>query len=248
MGSELLKRNHIKFKLDHFEGPLDLLLHLIRKSEVDIFDIPIVEITEQYMNYLDLLKEVDIDLSSEFMLMAATLIHIKTKMLLPKKPDEDDPRMELVERLLEHQQYKAAAMVLGQKEERESKVYYSSKKRVEPFMEIEEEYIKADIFQLIAAFQNVLKSIGKDYEIEVNHQKFTISDKINSLEGMLKAKPRLLFSEVMTGLRSKREIVVTFLALLELVRRRFINTLQHRSFGEIVLIKVDRNQRVLPIS
>lgn len=248
MASELLKKNHMKFKLENFEGPLDLLLHLIRKSEVDIFDIPIVEITEQYMNYLDLLKEVDIDLSSEFMLMAATLIHIKTKLLLPKKPDEDDPRLELVERLLEHQQYKAAAMVLGQKEERETKVWYSSKKRVEPYMEIEEEYIKADIFQLIAAFQNVLKSIGTDYNIEVDQQKFSISDKIINLEAMLKAKPRLLFSEVMTQFRSKREVIVTFLALLELVRRRTINTLQHRSFGEIVLILTDRNQRVLPIN
>lgn len=248
MASELLKKNHMKFKLENFEGPLDLLLHLIRKSEVDIFDIPIVEITEQYMNYLDLLKEVDIDLSSEFMLMAATLIHIKTKLLLPKKPDEDDPRLELVERLLEHQQHKAAAMVLGQKRKERQRFGHSSKKRVEPYMEIEEEYIKADIFQLIAAFQNVLKSIGTDYNIEVDQQKFSISDKIINLEAMLKAKPRLLFSEVMTQFRSKREVIVTFLALLELVRRRTINTLQHRSFGEIVLILTDRNQRVLPIN
>lgn len=225
----------IKFKLETFEGPLDLLLHLIRVSEVDIFDIPIVAITDQYHEYLDLMKEIDIDIGSEFMLMAATLIHIKTKMMLPQREDEEDPRTELVERLLEHQQYKAAAMMLGEREEEELKFWRRSAK-VEPFLEVDEELVEADIFQLITAFQRVLKSIGDDYSIELEHQRFNIADKIEELKILLKQNQRILFSDLAQAITSKRELIATFLAILELVRRRIIATLQHKNFGEIVLV------------
>lgn len=226
----------IKFKLETFEGPLDLLLHLIRINEVDIFDIPIVVITDQYNEYLDLMKVVDIDLSSEFMLMAATLIHIKTKMMLPLRDDEEDPRAELVERLLEHQQYKAAAMMLGEREEAELKFWRRSSKSMEQYQEVDEELVEADIFQLISAFQRVLKSIGGDHSIEIEHQRFNIEDKIVELRTLLKQTKRILFTDLTRAIRGKRELIATFLAILELVRRRFIAILQHKNFGEIVLV------------
>jgi segregation and condensation protein A len=244
---ERAQQGSVRFKLEVFEGPLDLLLHLIRVNELDIFDIPIVQITEQYQEYLDLMKEVDIDIGSEFMLMAATLIHIKTKMLLPRHEGEEDPRSELVERLLEHQQYRAAAKMLEDKEHEELKTWKSPPTLMKPFMEVEEELIEVDIFQLMAAFQRVMRSIGQGRAIEIEHQHYSVDDKISSLIALFKIKPRIMFSELMRDCRNKREVVVTFLAILELMLRKSIAVTQARNFSDIIIDFIDTSQGVIEI-
>lgn len=230
------------FKLERFEGPLDLLLHLIRINKIDVFDIPIVAITRQYLEYIELMKEIDIDVGSEFMLMAATLIHIKTKTMLPARADEEDPRLELVQRLLEHQQYRAAAWALEKRQDEEALHWTSPKSLAKPFQEVDEELVEADIFQLISAFQRVLKSIGKDPAFAVEHQKFSIADKIGQLEMELRLKPKMLFSDIVRGLSGKREVITVFLALLEMVRRRTVSIMQQRLYGEIVIIHTPDEQ------
>lgn len=237
----------IEFKLESFEGPLDLLLHLIRTNELDIFDIPIVDITEQYLEYIELMKTVDIDIGSEFMVMAATLIHIKTKMLLPRDDSEEDPRQELVERLLEHKQYKEAAGMLEKREASESRVWRTPPARQRAYVEVDEEFVEVDIFQLISAFQEVLRSIGHIDTMEVEHQKISVEEKMKELTALIHQREKMLFSTMIQEVATKREIITVFLALLELVRGKVIVAFQNRNFGEIVIIHKDRAQRVLKI-
>jgi segregation and condensation protein A len=232
----------ITFKLERFEGPLDLLLHLIRINKIDVFDIPIVAITQQYLEYIELMKEIDIDVGSEFMLMAATLIHIKTKTMLPAREDEEDPRLALVQRLLEHQQYRAAAWALEKREDAEALVWTSPASLARQYQEVDDELVEADIFQLISAFQRVLKSIGKDPAFAVEHQKFSIADKIAQLDLDLRVKPKMFFSEIIRHLSGKREVITVFLALLEMVRRHMISLMQQRLHGEIVIIHTPDEQ------
>jgi segregation and condensation protein A len=235
----------VKIRLEAFEGPLDLLLHLIRINEIDIFDIPIVAVTRQYMDYLDLMKEIDIDVGSEFMLMAATLIHIKTKMMLPQREDEEDPRAELVERLLEHQHYKAAAGVLAQREDEELRAWRSPAKLMKPYIEVEEELVEADIFQLISAFQRVMKAIGRDRGLEIEHQHYSVKDKMREIETRLRMHQRLFFSRLMEEADNKRELIAIFLAMLELIRRRAVSAFQSGNFTEIILVLSDTSQSVI---
>jgi segregation and condensation protein A len=237
----------IKFKLEAFEGPLDLLLHLIRSNEVDIFDIPVAKITEQYLSYIEMMKQIDIDIGSEFMVMAATLIHLKTKLMLPQQEDDEDPRAELVERLLEHKQYKEAAGMLSQREERESRVWKAPSSRQKGYVEVEEEFVEVDIFQLISAFQEVMRSIGHVESMEIEHQRISVDEKIKQLTGLLNRTKKVLFSTLVEGVTSKREIVTIFLALLEMVRNKFLVIFQNRNFGEIVLFRRDRAQRILDV-
>jgi len=237
----------MQFKLESYEGPLDLLLHLIRTQELDIFDIPIATITEQYLEYIELMKTIDLDLSSEFMVMAATLIHIKTKMMLPRSEEEEDPRAELVERLLEHKQYKEAASMLEQREDREQRIWRGPKSRQRNYVEIDEEFVEVDIFQLISAFQGVLRSIGKLETMEVEHQRISVEEKMKELEGILHQREKMLFSSLIEDLSTKREIITTFLALLELVRNKVIVAFQNKNYGEIIVFHSDRAQRILDI-
>ena len=233
-----------KVKLDVFEGPLDLLLYLIQKEEVDIYDIPIAKITDQYLEYLELMQLLDLSIAGEFLVMAATLMHIKSKMLLPpeqvegeEKPEED-PRAELVRRLLEYKKFKEAAGELSQMESHH-KHFFS---RVGPGVDVEElpreeEFFEASLFDLITAFTKVLKDIPKDIFYKVVKDEFTVSEKIHDLLHLVADKKSILFTELFKAAKTKFEIITIFLAILELIKIREIIIIQAAPFGEIEIMK-----------
>jgi len=233
-----------KVKLEIFEGPLDLLLYLIKKEEIDIYDIPISKITDQYLEYLEMMKLLDLDIAGEFIVMAATLMHIKSRMLLP--PDEvpqeeieeaEDPRTELVKRLLEYKKFKEAADELAKKEAMSSQLY--TRKSEENFVpELEDSpFFETSIFDLLTAFSKILKEIPKETFYRLVKDKFTVTEKIHDIFHMLVNEPRLFFSKLFKETKSKLEIIVTFLAVLELIRLKEIIVIQRESFGEIEIIR-----------
>ncbi len=222
-----------KIKTAIFEGPLDLLIHLIRKNEVDIYDIPIASITEEYMEYLEILKALDLNVAGEFILMASTLVHIKSKMLLPIDEEEDegddyDPRDELVERLLEYQRFKEAAGELDSRNVLGRDVFT----RGQPYvMEARDEdanaaLVNLSVFDLIEAFQEVLDNIPKDYTIDFSTEQFKIVDKINLVMETLEEKGSIIFASLFPTGGSKGELIVTFLAILELCKMLLIRVNQ----------------------
>ena len=227
-----------KVKLDIFEGPLDLLLYLIKKSELDIHDIPITTITEQYLEYLNLMQLLDLDIAGEFLVMAATLMHIKSKMLLP--PDETpaldeeemDPRAELVQRLLEYKRFKEAASNLQQMEETRSLSFTRFPATIEidggdsPFLE-------ASLFDLISAFSKVLKNMPKDIFHRVIKDEFTVAEKVHEIFHLLVENDALLFSSLFKKSKNRFEAITIFLAVLELIRLKEIRIVQNRLFEDI---------------
>ena len=226
-------------QLEIFEGPLDLLLHLIKKNEVSITDIPIAAITEQYLAALELMQSLNLDVAGEFLVMAATLIHIKSRMLLPAgadEPDEDegiDPRDELVRRLLEYQRYKDAASVLEQREILTRDVFIrdgGSTEEVGPrgFREI-------SIFELLGALKRVIERLPKDVFHEVTLEKITVREKMTLLLDKLHERGSLVFEALFEQVRTRMEIVVTFLAMLELVKVRAIRIVQEELDGPILI-------------
>jgi len=238
-------------KLHVFEGPLDLLLHLIEKNEVDIYDIPIAEITRQYLAYLETMERMDLEIASEFLVMAATLLSIKAKMLVPKPPkidDEDaqeiefDPRDELVERLLEYKKYKVLAEYLQQLEEIQEKVFYRPNE--------EEQYLNAfsesnpleglTLDDLIKALQDVVNKIEpEDLTKEILREEITIKDKIDEITSILSTHPRgVSFRELFSKPVGRVEMIVQFLALLELVRLQVALVRQSSPFGEIIIYPI----------
>jgi segregation and condensation protein A len=232
-----------KVKLDVFEGPLDLLLYLIQKEEVDIYDIPIAKITDQYLEYLELMKLMDLSIAGEFLVMAATLMHIKSKMLLPpetvegeEKPEED-PRAELVRRLLEYKKFKEAASELSQMESHHKHFFA----RVGPGVDVEdlpqeETFFEASLFDLITAFTKVLKDIPKDIFYKVVKDEFTVSEKIHDILHMVVDK-KVFFTDLFKAAKTKFEIIVIFLALLELIKIKEVMIVQAEPFGEIEIMK-----------
>ena len=232
-----------KVKLDVFEGPLDLLLYLIQKEEVDIYDIPIAKITDQYLEYLELMKLLDLSIAGEFLVMAATLMHIKSKMLLPpevvegEEKLEEDPRAELVKRLLEYKKFKEAASELSQMESHHKHFFA----RVGPGVNIEdlpreEAFFEASLFDLITAFTKVLKDIPRDIFYKVVKDEFTVSEKIHDILHMVIDK-KILFTDLFKAARTKFEIITIFLALLELTKMREVIVVQSEVFGEIEIMK-----------
>jgi len=221
----------MKIKLDIFEGPLDLLLYLIKKDHLNIYDIPIVKVVEQYLQFLELMKLLDVNIVSEYLVMAANLINIKSKMLLPIEEEaeelKEDPREELVRRLLEYEKYKEAAEFLRRKET-ERKRYF---KRSTPESKNTEVYIEASIFDLISAFGAVLKDVPKDVFFEVVKDEFTIEEKIHNLLHLLLIKDKISLDEIFSSAKNKLEIVVTFLAILELIKIKEILILQESLFA-----------------
>jgi len=217
-----------KVKLEIFEGPLDLLLHLIKKNEVDIYDIPIAVITEQYLSYIDIIKSMNLDLAGEFLLMAATLVHIKSKMLLPipEEADEEDegidPRAELVRRLIEYQQYKYAADDLMNLPLLGRDVFTRGANVPLDGLEetIEEGPLLTDIslFDLLSAFKDILARAPKTYGVDVTVDRFRIADKINHIMEVLGRDKSAVFGELFVKDAVRGEIIVTFLALLELCK------------------------------
>ncbi|MCU6795881.1 segregation/condensation protein A [Paenibacillus sp. WQ 127069] len=242
----------VTYKLDKFEGPLDLLLHLIDRSEVDIYNIPIKEITDQYMSYLDTMQELEMELTSEFLLMAATLLSIKSKMLLPKPPiiemddyddylfDEDyDPRSELVEKLIEYRKYKAIADHLRDKELERKLIYTREPEDLSPYIhQIVENPVKGlGVSDLVYAFQRAMQRMAsRNMVTKIRKDEISVKDRMKDVVRWLKeADGKILFSKLTDGDYSRESIVTTFLALLELMKMKMIVCYQHRFFEDIVI-------------
>jgi segregation and condensation protein A len=237
--------NDYKVKLDIFEGPLDLLLYLIKKDEIDIYDIPIEHITRQYLEYLDAFKIMDLDVAGDFVVMAANLIYIKSRSLLPKDqqpPDEaaeeDDPRWELVRQLIEYKKFKDAAAQLQARELEHQGLF--TRMAAQPDQVAERPLGEVSIFDLINAFNTALKRLTKPEDLrEIFEENFTVSDKIDLIMKMTAAGLPLRFSELFATAASRTEVVVTFLALLELVRLKQVRARQGEEFGEIELVRAE---------
>jgi len=233
----------ITVRLDAFEGPLDLLLHLIKREELDIWNIPIARVTEQYLNYLRMMQDLNINLAAEWLVMAATLIYIKSRMLLPPDPQpaetggeaREDPRAELVYQLLEHQKFKNAAQMLYTREEVENAIWCKPPAEV---LEGEQNVVAVSLFDLIKAFHEVVRRFEEAQQaMEVEQEEVTIEQKMGDVRRLLMVHDTILFSAFFEQSRSKRHLIVTFLALLELVRLREIWLYQKRIFDEIFITK-----------
>ena len=233
-----------KVKLEIFEGPLDLLLYLIKKEELNIYDIPITRITEPYLEYLALIEELDLDVAGEFIVMAATLMHIKSKMLLPPDPegietDEVDPRAELVKRLLAYKAFKEAAERLRGMEFERAKIF--TRMDVEPEVDDSDlSLVDVSLFELLNAFAKVLRGIPQDTSHEVINDEFTVAEKVHQIFHLLAKRTIVHFSELFKSAKNKTEVITTFLALLELVRLREVRIRQDAHFGDI---EISRNQK-----
>jgi len=231
----------LTIRLEAFEGPLDLLLHLIKKEELDIWNIPIARITEQYLQYLDMMKDLNVNVAGEWLLTASNLIYIKSRMLLPPDPaadaqaePEEDPRTELVYQLLEHQKFKNAAQMLYTREEVENSVWNHPPTDV---LEDGNDVIAVTLFDLVKAFHEVIRRLEEQGGMEVDQEEVTIEQKLADVRRMLLVHGTILFSSIIAQSSSKKHMVVTFLALLELVRLREIWLYQKKAFGEIFIRK-----------
>jgi segregation and condensation protein A len=240
-----------KIKLEVFEGPLDLLLYLVKKDHLNIYDIPIANVTEQYLAYLDLMQLLDLNIAGEFLVMAATLMQIKSKMLLPPDPssnpqeEQDDPRQELVQRLLEYERFKQIAEALREKENIQREVFKRPKAEIEKeIRENKEVYFEASIFDLINAFSSALKDVPKEVFYEVIKDEFTIEEKIHGILHLLLVNESLLLTDLFNKAKNKLEIIVTFLAILELVRMKEVIARQKELFQEIEILRNKEN--ILP--
>lgn len=239
-----------KIKLQVFEGPLDLLLYLIKKDQLNIYDIPMVQVTDQYIQYLELMELLDLDIAGEFLVIAATLLHIKSKMLLPPDPneqpeeEEEDPRLDLVEKLLEYKRFKEAAQHLRGREKMRQDVFT---RRINEQEEKGEVYFEASLFELISAFSKALKDIPKDIFYEVIKDEFTVEEKIHQILHLLFEQPKVHLSELFNQAKNKLEIVATFLAILELIKIKEIRIIQTQIFGEIQIIRNEENIVPIPL-
>jgi segregation and condensation protein A len=228
-----------RVQLEIFEGPLDLLLHLIKKNEVSITDIPIASITEQYLATLDLMESLSLDVAGEFLVMAATLIHIKSRMLLPAGADEadedegSDPRNELVRRLLEYQRFKDAADQLEQREILTRDVFIRSAMPVEEAAA--PAFRELSVFELLNALKRVIDRLPKDVFHQVELDKITVREKMTLLLDKLRAEGRVVFEELFNQAKTRMDVVVMFLAMLELVKVRAIRIFQEQATGPIVI-------------
>jgi len=232
----------LNFHLAQYEGPLDLLLDLIRKQQINIYDIPIAQITSQYLEYMQQALELDIELSSEFVYMAATLIHIKSKLLLPRDPEldkiapEEDPRKELVERLIEHERFKNAAEMLQQKRVIEEAVW--SNPQIEQFLaEDEGPGLAVTIFDLVKTFQGVLERAMNRPTYDIGKESVSVPEMIQFLRVQLtrSRKETLSATQLFERQRTRRAMICLFLAMLEMVRRQKVELTQGEAFGDIGL-------------
>ncbi len=226
-----------------YEGPLDLLLDLIRKQDINIYEIPIAKITAQYLAYVEKIRELDVNVAAEFIYMAAVLIHIKSKMLLPRDPDapaeeQDDPRSELVNRLLEHEKFKSAAQMLLQKQQIEDAVL--SNPALKEFIDSEgaEPELAVDVIDLVKTFQQVLERVRTRPVLSVDEETVTVGQMIDYLRRRLSLEDRpIRLKQLLMRMPSRSALVCMFLALLELVRLQAIQVRQERLFGEIAVRK-----------
>ena len=231
-------------RLEKFEGPLDLLLHLIKQHEVDIYDIPIAAVTQQYLEYIDLMQELNLDVAGEFLVMAATLIHIKSRMLLPRadptqEDPEEDPREALIRRLLEHQKFKAAAELLHERETLRSAQWTRPDGPIAEIAgEAPEPEIDVDLFSLIAAFRTVVERAKQRPKVYLPSEQIPIEDRIEQLMAKLSETEALGFEDLFAdGDGSRPFMIVTFLALLEMIRLKLIRVFQSGGVGPIRVYK-----------
>ncbi len=230
-----------KVKLEVFEGPLDLLLFLVKRDEIDIYDISLERITRQYLEYIQAFKELNIEVAGEFVVMAANLLYLKSRSLLPvdqQMPDEDadeeDPRWELIRQLIEYKKFKEAAAELHARELIQERIFTREGKFGGQVADGNLRLAEVGIFQLINAFQNVIKRVDAREDLrEIFGEHFTVADKIDVILRRVAEGARVRFSELFGEIASRIEVVVTFLALLELIRLRQIQAVQPDPFGEI---------------
>jgi segregation and condensation protein A len=230
-----------RVKLDVFEGPLDLLLYLIRKNEVDIYDIPIAEITRQYLEMLNVMRTLNLDIAGEFLVMAATLTHIKSRMLLPTPPageeeeEGEDPRKELVDRLLEYERFKEAAQSLEKKDILERDVFT----RTQTEDREGEEELELSLFELIEALQQVLRRSSHELVHEITLERISVEERITEILDRLNSSGgEVEFTNLFEGEPTKEIIIFTFLALLELMKMRMVRVYQRRTFHSIKIRKI----------
>ena len=232
-------------KLEHFEGPLDLLLHLIKKNEVNIYDIPIALITQQYLDTIEFMQELDLDIAGDYLVLAATLIHIKSKMLLPRpetaagvEGDEEDPRDALVRRLLEHQKYKAAAGLLHEREQLRSAQWLRPDERVAAIAGDEyEPELEVDLFSLLNAFQAVVERAKHRPRVLLPPEQIPVEVRIEQLLARMSETEAIGFDELFADAHDRSELIVTFLALLEMIRLKLVRVFQSGPFGPIRVYK-----------
>ncbi len=231
-----------RVQLPTFEGPLDLLLHLIQEHEIDIRDIPISFVTQKYVEYIKLMQELNIDVASEYLVMAATLAHIKSKMLLPTPPEDQDdaeaeaeldPRAELVRRLLEYQKYKQAAAQLGDRSVLGRDVFLRG--LAAPNVDGPAPLAQLSLFKLLDAFQSVLDRAKTTVDHQIDLERFSITDRINELSDLLRQRPRARFDELFEGATSRGDLILTFLALLEMTRLRLTRLYQEAPLEPIMI-------------
>ena len=238
---DLIKDDY-KVMLEVFEGPLDLLLYLIKKDEVDIYDIPIGRITDQYMEYLKLMKVLDLNIAGDFIVMSATLMLIKSRMLLPveSRPDQDeedeeDPRWDLVRQLVEYKKFKDAANHLEELEMHMENVFGRESEHVELGAPPDVDLRDASIFDLISSLNEALGRVQEEDIQEIFAEEYTVSQKVTYIIENLKIAKRLSITDLFTGMRSRQEIVCTFLAVLELIKLNRIAAVQDERFGQIMV-------------
>jgi len=237
--------------LPSFDGPMDLLLHLIKEHELDIYDIPISRITNEYLAYLEILKAMNLEIAGDFLVMAATLMQIKSRMLLPLDPTpdepEEDPRLELMRRLLEYKKFKDAA---GQLLDLEKSRQHLLPRVVPPGQkegEEEEHLEEVTLFGLLAAYKDILIHAQEDVTAELDRPEITVSQKINDLMDVLQDNPRVVFRPFLESCRTKTEKIVALLALLELIKLKLVRVVQNKVFGEIEVILVQTDSPAPPV-
>ena len=237
-----------KIKLELFEGPLDLLLYLVKKDHLNIYDIPIARVTQQYLQYINLMQLLDLNIAGEFLVMAATLMQIKSRMLLPAEEgkeesnDQEDPREELVKRLLEYEKFKEIAENLRQKETDQREVYKRPKVEIDTKDEKGKDvYFEASIFDLINAFSKALKDVPKEVFYEVVKDQFTVEQATHEILHLLLVRSQVKLSELFAKAKNKMDIIVTFLAVLELIRVKEIIARQSQLFEDIEILRNKEN-------
>lgn len=239
-----------RVSLEIFEGPLDLLLYLIKKDEVDIYEVSIERITDQYLEYIDTFKILNIELASEFIVMAANLMYIKSRTLLPRNEqapeddiDEEDPRWELIRQLVEYKKFKDAANYLEKREVENQKFYSAEQQFCDDLEEEGEPIVNVGIFELIQAFQGVLKRFDDEDDLtEIADDRFTVSDKIDYLITNVSKGQKVKFYQLFEEASTKSEVLVTFLALLELIRLNEFQVRQNGVLGEIELTRTNSDE------
>lgn len=233
-------------KIPVFEGPFDLLLHLIKEAKIDIYDIPIALITRQYLQYIEMMKELNLEIAGDFLVMASTLIHIKSRMLLP--PDEEtpleeqeDPRLELVQKLLEYQTFKDAASTLREREDEWKKVF----SKAPPSDEDEELYlIDVNLFDLMSAFKKLLETVSPDI-ITITKETLTVKDRMSVIMEMIEGLDAMRFEEIFKGSRTRMHLIITFVSLLELIRLGLVKAYQEKEFGNIWIINPSKQAPIV---